>query len=78
MTFLEMADRALEKAGAEAVAAAIVEAVNAGRDTSEAAAPLATMSREGRLRVFRLLQEAMPERTGRARVSPTGGVARAR
>ena len=75
VTFLQLALQAQEDP--DAVAAAIVEAVNARRDTSEAVAPLATMSREGRLRVFRLLQEAMPERAGRATVSRAGGAARA-
>jgi len=76
VTFLEMADMALEEP--ENVAAAIVAAVNAGGGVAAVVAPLATMSRAGRARVLRLLQEAMPERTGRATVAPAGGVADAR
>lgn len=59
---LELENAAENPAG---VAAAIMHAINAGRDAGAEVATVATMSSEGRLRVWHLLQDAMPERTAR-------------
>ena len=55
------------------VAASILRAQRDGGDLEAATAPLATMSREDRLQVLRLLQAAMPERTARATARTLGG-----
>lgn len=64
--------------GALAVAAGILRSQHDSDGLAAAVAPLASMSRDDRLQVLRLLQAAMPERTGRAVVTVTGGATRAR
>lgn len=64
-SYLEMIDGPTA-AYPDSVAARIVEAQATGGDLGAAVEPLATMSRADRLQVLRLLQRAMPDRTGRA------------